>query len=207
MPNNPYSVESPKKSWIDFVPVSLRGLVLAVVLAYILELIDWMLPGEPLDKFGILPRSLSGLIGIPLMPFLHGGFGHLMSNTIPFFILGWIVLKAEKENFIVATTMIILLGGIGTWLIGSSGVHIGASGLIYGYFGYVMIRAIMERKLLWIVVGVVVGIFFGGMIFGVIPVYAPNQISWEGHLCGMLAGAWFGWNRTKEGKLLAASRI
>lgn len=203
MSNDSFSVAPPEKTWIDHVPVSLRGLVLAVVFAYILELIDFILPGQPLDEFGIRPRSLFGLIGIPLMPFLHGGFGHLISNTIPFLILGGIVLKAEKENFIIATTAIILLGGIGTWLIGSAGIHIGASGLVYGYFGYVMTRAIMERKLLWIVVGVVVGIFFGGMIFGVIPVFAPNQISWEGHLCGMLAGVWFGWNRTKEEKLLA----
>ncbi len=205
MPNDPFSVASPRKIWIDHVPMSLRGLVLAVVFGYILEAIDFILPGQPLDAFGIRPRQLLGLIGIPLMPFLHGGFGHLISNTIPFFILGWIVLKAEKENFIVATTVIILLGGIGTWIIGSPGLHIGASGLIYGYFGYVMTRAILERKPLWILIGVIVGVFFGGMIFGVVPVFAPNQISWEGHLCGMLAGAWFGWNRTKEAKLLATN--
>lgn len=200
---DPLSIESPKKTWIDHVPMSLRGLVLAVVFVYILELIDFILPGQPLDVFGVQPRSLFGLIGIPLMPFLHGGFGHLISNTIPFLILGWIVLRAEKENFILATTVIILLGGIGTWLIGSAGTHIGASGLIYGYFGYVMTRAIMERKPIWIAVGLAVGIFFSGMIFGVFPTFGNNQISWEGHLCGMLAGVWFGWNRTKESKLLA----
>jgi len=202
MPKDPYTIEKIKKSWADYVPMSMRGLVLAVVLAYILEAIDFILPGQPLDALGVRPRTLLGLIGIPLMPFLHGGFGHLISNTIPFLILGWIVMKAEKENFIVATTVIILLGGIGTWLIGSPGLHIGASGLIYGYFGYVMTRAIMERKLMWILIGLAVGIFFGGMIFGVFPKFGNDLISWEGHLCGMLAGAWFGWNRTKEQKLL-----
>jgi len=187
-----------KKTWIDLIPPSLRGLVLAVVFAYILEFIDVVFLSGWFDSWGILPRSLSGLIGIPLMPILHGGFDHLISNTIPFLVLGWIVLKAEKENFILATAVIILFGGVGTWLIGSRGVHIGASGLIYGYFGYVMVRAILEKRPLWILIGLVVGIFFGGMIFGVFPKFGQNQISWEGHLCGMLAGAWFGWNRTKK---------
>lgn len=203
MPKDPYTIENIKKSWADYVPMSMRGLVLAVVFAYILEAIDFILPGQPLDSLGVRPRTLLGLIGIPLMPFLHGGFGHLISNTFPFLILGWIVLKAEKENFIVATTVIILLGGIGTWLIGrENSVHIGASGLIYGYFGYVMTRAIMEKRPLWILIGVIIGIFFGGMIFGVFPTFSANQVSWEGHLCGMVAGIWFGWNRTKESKLL-----
>jgi len=137
------------------------------------------------------------------MPFLHGGFGHLISNTFPFLVLGWIVLKAEGKAFVTATIVIILLGGLGTWLIaGKDELHIGASGLVYGYFGYVMTRAVMERNFIWIVIGLVVGLFFGGMFFGVIPGFSGRDISWEGHLCGMLAGVWFGWQRVKEVKAL-----
>ncbi len=192
---------SNQKRWINFIPLSLRGLLAAVTFVWGLEILD-LLPAINLDAFGVRPRSILGLIGIPLMPFLHGDFSHLLSNTFPFLVLGWIVLRAEKENFIVATVTIILLCGIGTWLIGrNNSVHIGASGLVYGYFGYVMVRAFMERNLAWIVTGIVVGFFYGSMIFGALPVY-NQEISWEGHLCGMAAGAWFGWRRSKELKAL-----
>lgn len=190
-----------QRKWSRFIPESLRGLLGAVAFVWVIEIID-LIPGLNLDLFGVHPRSIFGLIGIPLMPFLHADFTHLLSNTVPFLVLGWIVLRAEKRNFIVATVTIILLGGIGTWLIGrANSVHIGASGLVYGYFGYVMVRAFMERRPMWILAGLFVGIFYGSMILGVLP--AHNQrISWEGHLCGMAAGMWFGWRRSKERKLM-----
>ncbi len=203
MPDNlsPITYTTPeKRSWTSFIPASLRGLLAAVAFVWVLEILDAVLHLH-LDALGVHPRTLFGLIGIPLMPFLHGDFSHLLSNTFPFLVLGWIVLKAEKENFIVATTTIILLGGIGTWVIGRSDIHIGASGLVYGYFGYVMIRAFLERNLPWIVTGLLVGFFYGSMIFGVLPIF-KQEISWEGHLCGMAAGMWFGWRRSKEMKAL-----
>ena len=184
----------PKHHALERVPMSMRGLLAFVVLAWALEVLDLFLPGNGLDSLGLRPRTLSGLIGIPLMPFLHGGFAHLFSNTFPFLILGWIVRQAEGKQFLRTSVVIVLLGGVGTWLIGSPGVHIGASGLVYGYFGYVMVRAWRERNLIWIITGLVVGFFFGGMIFGIFP--KPNQlVSWEGHLSGMAAGAWFAWRR------------
>lgn len=186
-----------KKSWFYFIPESFRGLFAAVAFVWALEVID-LLPMINLDAFGVQPRSIFGLIGIPLMPFLHGNFAHLLSNTFPFLLLGWIVLRAEKSNFIVATVTIILLGGLGTWLIGDKhSVHIGASGLVYGYFGYVMVRAILERRLVWILTGLAVGFFYGSMFFGILP-DQERGISWEGHFCGMAAGVWFGWRRYKE---------
>ena len=188
-------------------PASLKGLLTVVFLAWVLELIDRFLPGNGLDSLGIEPRSITGLIGIPLMPFLHGDFGHLASNTVPFLILGWIVLKAERENFLAASVVIILLSGIGTWLIGRSSIHIGASALIYGYLGYILARAWMERRPLWIATGLIVGIFFGSMLFGMIPGIAGHQISWEGHLCGMIAGAWFGWRKSKKLRITRASEL
>jgi len=191
----------PKKTWLDFIPASIRGLLGVVIFVWLLECVD-LLPWLHLDSYGVRPREIFGLIGILLMPFLHGDFTHLLSNTFPFLILGWIVRNAEQEKFILATTVIILLGGIGTWLIGREhSVHIGASGLVYGYFGYVMIRACMERNLKWIFTGLLVGIFYGSMIMGILPNYQQN-ISWEGHLCGMAAGIWFGYRRSKLNKAL-----
>lgn len=163
-----------------------------VLIAWIIEAVDQFLLGGSLDAFGIRPRSAYGLLGIPLMPWLHGGFGHLASNTLPFLTLGYIMLKSEGRRFIYTSSIIILLGGLGTWLIAGKGeVHIGASGLIYGYFGYVMTRAIIEKRALWLFTGILVALFYGGMILGVLP-QNDRPISWEGHLTGMLAGIWIG---------------
>ena len=163
-----------------------------VLVAWIIEAVDQFLLGGSLDRFGIHPRKLHGLLGIPLMPWLHGSFAHLISNTVPFLTLGYIMLKSEGRRFFYSSSIIILLGGLGTWLIAGKGeVHIGASGLIYGYFGYVMTRALIEKRPIWLFTGVLVALFYGGMIFGVLP---QNQlpVSWEGHLTGMLAGIWLG---------------
>ena len=162
-----------------------------VALAWGLEIIDSLL-GQPLNHFGVRPRHWFGLIGIPLMPWLHGGIGHLVSNTVPFLILGSIVLAAEGRRFVSSSALIVLLSGLGTWLIGGvNEIHIGASGLVYGYFGYVMARAWGERRFLWILVGVFVALSHGGMIFGLFP-QIGTMMSWQGHLCGFLSGIWLG---------------
>lgn len=193
----------PKKKWYHLIPPSLRGLLFLVSIAWFIEIIDHI-PGIELDAYGVIPRSISGLIGIPLMPFLHGNFSHLISNTFPFLILGFIVQRAEKKHFFFVNLIIALLCGAGTWLIGRHSVHIGASGVVYGYFGYVMIRAFMERNFTWILTGLAIGFFYGSMIFGALPSY--NQtISWEGHLCGMVAGIWIG--RRKSIKIKALKNV
>lgn len=164
----------------------------ALLIAWVIEAVDQFILGGSLDKFGIHPRNLYGLLGIPLMPWLHGGFAHLSANTLPFLCLGYIMLKSEGRRFFYSSAIIILLGGFGTWLIAGKGeVHIGASGLIYGYFGYVMTRAIIEKRPIWLLTGILVALFYGGMIFGVLP-QNQHSISWEGHLTGMLAGIWLG---------------
>lgn len=175
-------------------------LITWVVVAWGLELVDLFLPGSGLDRFGIVPREARGLVGILLSPWLHGGFGHLINNTVAFFGLGTIMVLAEGRRFAATTLVLVLVSGMGTWLIGRQAVHIGASGLIYGYFGYVMGRAIWERKILWALVGIVVAVFYGYMIWGVLP--QGGRMSWEGHLSGLLAGLWLGWThaRARRGK-------
>ncbi|MFC4991758.1 rhomboid family intramembrane serine protease [Rubritalea tangerina] len=182
----------PKKQRIAQQRPTFMYLLDLVLIAWIIEAVDQFFLAGQLDRFGIHPRQAFGLLGIPIMPWLHGGFGHLSSNTVPFLTLGYIMLKSEGRRFYYSSAIIILLGGLGTWLIGGTGeVHIGASGLIYGYFGYVMTRAIIESKPLWLITGILVAVFYGSMIFGVLP-QGQIPVSWEGHLTGMLAGIWLG---------------
>jgi membrane associated rhomboid family serine protease len=156
-----------------------------VTLMWILEILDQILPYS-LDQYGILPRTAIGLRGIPFAPFLHGGFRHLFSNTVPFLILGWLVMLRRTSDFFAVSLLAILIGGFGTWLFGSPGYHIGASGVIFGYLGFLMLRGYFERSFFSMLFSVVVAFFYGGLLWGVV----PNQlgISWEGHLFGFLGG-------------------
>jgi membrane associated rhomboid family serine protease len=140
-----------------------------------------------LDVYGIIPRNPIGLRGILFAPFLHGGFVHLLGNTFPFLILGWLVMLREIRDFLVVSLMAAGVGGAGTWLFGSPGVHIGASGVIFGYLGYLLLRGYFERSALAIALSLGVGTLFGSLLWGVLPLQVG--ISWEGHLFGFIGGA------------------
>ena len=149
--------------------------------------------GFNFDAWGIRPRSLKGLPGILLSPFLHLDFQHLIANTLPFVILGGLVLVSSARTFISVSLNIIVLAGLGVWLIaGRQEIHIGASGLVFGYFGFLIMRGWFERSLSSIFIAVVVFAVYGGMIWGVLPV--QRGVSWEGHLMGFLAGAAAAWS-------------
>ncbi|NJL19739.1 MAG: rhomboid family intramembrane serine protease [Leptolyngbyaceae cyanobacterium SM1_3_5] len=156
-----------------------------VALAWAIEIVDLFLGGW-LNRFGILPRNAIGLRGILLAPLLHGGIPHLIGNTIPFIILGWLVMLRRTSDFFVVTAIVALLGGLGTWLFGAPATHIGASGVIFGYFGFLIARGYFERSFVAIGFSVLVAILYGGMIWGVLP--GQYGISWEGHLFGFLGG-------------------
>ncbi|WP_219908088.1 rhomboid family intramembrane serine protease [Enhygromyxa salina] len=154
-----------------------------------LEIVDTLVFHGLLDLFGIHPRSTFGLIGILASPLLHGDFYHLLSNTVGLLIFGTLVLLWGRKEFALVTASSVLIGGLGVWLIGETGtVHIGASGVIFGYFGYVLTRGWYERKLLSIIISVVIAFMFGSMLSGAIPGLAGCGISWEGHLFGLLGG-------------------
>ncbi|MCK6590420.1 MAG: rhomboid family intramembrane serine protease [Polyangiaceae bacterium] len=158
-----------------------------VGLLWAVEIIDAVLFAGALDRFGVRPRSIGGLIGIALAPFLHMGFGHLIANTLPLITLGWLIMLRETRDLIVVSILAALTSGLGVWLIGASySVHIGASGVIFGYFGYLLLRGYFERSLLSIGLALVVAAVYGGMIWGVFP--SGFRISWEGHLFGFLGG-------------------
>ena len=157
-----------------------------VAVMWILEIVDIVLGGA-LNSYGVRPHQLIGLRGILFAPFLHGGFGHLIANTIPFLVLGWFVMLQETRDFFVVTGITMLVSGLGTWLVGSSNsVHIGASGLIFGYLGFLLLRGYFERNFPSILLSLIVGFLYGGTIWGVLPI--QYGVSWQMHLFGFIGG-------------------
>jgi membrane associated rhomboid family serine protease len=152
-----------------------------------------------LDSFGIIPRDPIGLRGILFAPFLHNGLGHLIGNTLPFLTLGWLIMLRETSDFFVVSLISAIVGGLGTWLFGSPGIHIGASGVIFGYLGYLLARGYFERSMLAIALSLFVAVLYGSLIWGILP-FQYGNISWEGHLFGFLGGV-------ISAKLLASDRV
>ncbi len=141
----------------------------------------------PIENFGIKPRSLEGLPGILLAPFIHAGINHLVANSISLLVLGSIFLTMERKLSVQLILQIIVIGGFGTWLIGRSEfTHVGASGVIYGILGYLLTMGIFSRNLKAILVSVLVFLLYGGAVWGIFP--TMGFVSWESHLCGFIAG-------------------
>lgn len=163
-------------------------LVLLVLAAWTVEVVDRLFLGGTLDQFGIVPRQAVGLRGISFAPFLHGSFAHLLANSVPFLILGFLITWRHARRFAVISLVIIVVSGLGTWLIAPSNtVHIGASGLIFGYFAFLVVNAWYERSLAAVALALAVILMYGGLISGIVP--TGNPISWQGHLFGMIGGA------------------
>lgn len=145
-----------------------------------------------LNRAGLEPRTVDGLWGVLTMPVLHADAYHLLANSGPFLLIGWVVMLAGPRTFALITGLCWLLGGLITWAIGPSDVIIvGSSGLIFGWIGYVMARAIFSRRIAWIASAVVVLILFGTMFFSVIPQEGGSgvsRVSWQAHLAGLVAG-------------------
>ncbi len=159
--------------------------LLAVMWA--VEVVDFLLPWVNFDLFGIRPRSLRGLPGILLSPFLHGGFGHLLSNSLPFLLLGGLVMTGGRQRFLLLSLWLIVIGGGGVWLLGGGGtVHLGASLVIFGYLGFLLGRGIFKRSIGTVLVSLGLLFAYGGLLQGLLP--GQPAISWLGHLCGFLAG-------------------
>jgi membrane associated rhomboid family serine protease len=141
-----------------------------------------------LDRFGVKPRAFDGLWGVVTMPFLHSSYGHLLSNTIPVVLIGWVVLLAGASTWAVVSGLVVVGGGLLTWLVAPGDtVIVGASGLVFGWLGYLLARAYFSRRLRWIVVAVLVLVFFGTLLFGLFP-SLNSDVSWQAHLCGFAAG-------------------
>jgi membrane associated rhomboid family serine protease len=163
-----------------------------VALLYLSEIVD-SLSGHHLDDNGIRPLETDGLWGILFAPLLHSNWAHLMANTGPALVLGFLMTLAGLSRFIFATAIVWIVGGFGTWLIGNTGAppgvetnHIGASGLIFGWLTFLLVFGIFTRNLWEIVIGVIVLFVYGSVLLGVLP--GTFGVSWQGHLCGAIAG-------------------
>ena len=143
--------------------------------------------------FGIRPRQLIGLLGIPCSPLLHRDIGHLVANTVPFAVLGWLILLQEQlqgnGNFYAVTFTVLLISGLGTWLFGRDAVHIGASGLVFGYIGFLLVSVYAAGPtILTIGAAVLVLWIYGAQLWNVFPGADVKTMSWEGHLFGFMGG-------------------
>lgn len=172
-----------------------------VALMWVLELVDLFGFGGGLDQYGIHPRSLDGLPGILLHPLLHDGFVHLLTNSVAFVFFGWLVMLREENHFWVVTALATLVGGVGVWLVGRDAVrvggaeipmvHLGASGLIFGYFGYLLFTGWFERRFWSLLLSILVLLVWGRMLFEVLPF--QRTVSWEAHLFGLAGGLLAAW--------------
>jgi len=154
-----------------------------IVALWCIEAVD-LFSGHLLDQYGALqPRSAVGLGQIFTSPFLHGGFGHLLSNSLALIPLGGLMLL--EGAFLPVALIAIVIGGLGTWLFASS-ASLGFSGVLFGFMGYLMTRGFYNRKPLSIVLSVLAMSWFGGsMLWGLIP---HGNISWAGHFWGLMGG-------------------
>jgi membrane associated rhomboid family serine protease len=162
-------------------------LVLAMVaLMWVVEIADTALDGS-LDRHGIEPRDDDGLIGVVAAPFLHGGFGHLISNTIPFLAMGIAIALGGALRVLAVTGIVALVSGLGTWLVAPENtVHVGASGIVFGYATYLLTRGFFNRSALELALGLVVAVVWGGALLG--GLLPQEGISWQGHFFGAVGG-------------------
>lgn len=143
--------------------------------------------GGALLTLGVIPRTTTGLRGILFSPFLHGSLNHIIANSIPFVVLGWLVMARDGRHFIPVTFAAMVGAGVMAWLLGAPGsVHIGASGVIFGYLGFLMLSGWFARSLGSILLSVLVTLAWGGLVLGVMP--GEPGISWQAHLGGFLGG-------------------
>lgn len=155
---------------------------------WFVEALDSFLLDDELQRQGIRPRHVTGLDGIALSPFLHSGFRHLISNTIPFAVLSALVLTRGARRYVAVSIVVIALGGALVWLlaVSSNSNHIGASGWVFGLFGYLVAAVWFERRPVSILAaGIAIMLYGSTILFGFVP--RPG-LSWEGHLFGFLAG-------------------
>ncbi len=143
--------------------------------------------GGALLSFGIVPRSIEGLRGLLFAPFLHANLNHLLANTLPFVVLGWLVMLRDRRHFGRVTIAAALGSGLFSWTLGAPGtIHVGASGVIFGYLGFLMVAGWYARTFGSVLLSVAVTAAWGGLVFGVLPTQVG--VSWQGHLGGFVGG-------------------
>ncbi len=176
------AVEQPSRPWY-FNAFALIAAALALM--WTIEAVDTFIAGNWFQSGGIHPRRVDGLDGIFWAPFLHSDWGHVTSNSIPFAVLGGLVAIRGLGRWLAVTVIVIVVGGFLTWLLAGGGNHIGASGVVFGYFGALLGAAFFERRPATAAPALVAILMYSGIVVGLVP---QDGISWEGHLFGAIGG-------------------
>jgi membrane associated rhomboid family serine protease len=161
-------------------------LLALVALMWAVEVVDALVDNR-LDRYGIEPRDPDGLDGVIAAPFLHVGFGHLLANTVPFVVMGLFIAFEGARRLLSVFAIVALVSGLGTWLVASEGtIHVGASGVVFGFSTYLIARGWFNRRAGQVAIGLVVALVWGGVLLGGLQ---PREgISWQGHLFGAIGG-------------------
>ena len=183
-----YDVDRREERWTDRLPGAFLMVAVTLALLWGLEVVDSAMDGR-LDAYGIRPRNVEGLEGIAFAPFLHAGFGHLLSNSLVFAVLGVVTYAAVTlGRFVGVIAITALTSGFGAWLFGAPNtVVIGASGVIFGLLGFLLFRGLAERSPGAITISIMMLIVYGGTISGILP--GVPYVSWQSHLFGFIGGA------------------
>ncbi|WP_272670287.1 MULTISPECIES: rhomboid family intramembrane serine protease [unclassified Providencia] len=168
----------------------IKLLVCIVAIFITVQLINSLMAGG-LTSFGIIPRTMTGLIGIFFAPFIHGNWGHLFSNLPPFIILSALLLHRTIKAYLLASLFIIVVGGFAVWLLGRNAIHIGASGWVFGLWGLLIAQGFFRRSWVDIAIALLVLFYFGTMASGLLPTHL--YISTESHIAGAIAGVIYAW--------------
>lgn len=157
-----------------------------VALLWAIQVVNWIIGYGLNPSFGLIPRHVSGLDGVVAMPLLHGSFAHLMANTLPLLVMGGLLVTTATRALVAVNAVVIGLGGGLVWLFGSSAIHVGASGLVFGWFGFLVARGLVDRSLVTLGAALLVGGLYGSILWGILP--GQPGVSWEAHLFGAVAG-------------------
>ncbi len=191
-------LKSSKRKYIYF-SSQLKVVLLVCGIMLIVEIINGF-SARSIVQLGLVPHSPAPYLGILLSPFIHGNSLHFMSNIIPLACFTFLMLQHGLLRYLLTSLIIILMSGVLIWLFGRTAIHIGASGLIYGYFGYLLLAGILSRELTLIGISLFVAVSYGGMIFGILP--RSPYISWEAHLFGFFSGLlcalWYGQSKIQK---------
>ena len=166
-------------------------------LLYLIEFIN-MTMGQSLDRFGIQPRTLTGLEGVVFAPLLHASWAHLIGNTIPILVFGFLAMAGGITQWVAITTTVWVVSGLGVWATGSPGVTVGASGVAFGWLAFLLLRGLFNRSILQVLLALVLLFFWGSILWGLLPLY-PG-VSWQGHAFGALGGVLAAWLVAKASK-------
>ena len=189
--------------------VALQVIAAFVALLYAVELLDTV-TGHRLDGGGVRPRRVDGLDGIVFAPLLHLGWAHLLGNTLPLLVFGFLILLTGVARWLAVTAVVWGVGGVGTWLTGQeNSLHLGASVLAFGWLVYLLLRGVFSRRTSQVLLGLLLLFLYGSVLWGVLP--GQPGISWQGHLFGAVGGGLAAWwwgerDRTRRHRRSLASR-